>query len=46
MKLVNKIEIINIYGSIDNFQEIFPNDYDRFAEKEEIILEQYQQRKR
>ena len=31
-------EIINIYGSIDNFQEIFPNDYDRFDEKEEIML--------
>ena len=31
-------EIIDIYGSIDNFQEIFPNDYDRFDEKEELIL--------
>ena len=36
---MNKIEIINIYGSIDNFQEIFPNDYDRFAEKEEIMVD-------
>ena len=32
-------EIIKIYGSIDNFQEIFPNDYDRFDEKEEIMLD-------
>ena len=32
-------EIIKIYGSIDNFQEIFPDDYDRFDEKEEIILD-------
>lgn len=31
-------EIINIYGSIDNFQEIFPNDYDRFDEKEELMM--------
>lgn len=31
-------EIINIYGSIDNFQEIYPNDYDRFEEKEELML--------
>ena len=23
-------EIMNIYGSIDNFQDIYPNDYDRF----------------
>lgn len=26
-------KIINIYGSIDNFQEMYPNDYDRFEEK-------------
>lgn len=32
-------EIIKIYGSIDNFQEIFSDDYDRFDEKEEIILD-------
>lgn len=32
-------EIIKIYGSIDNFQEIYPNDYDRFDEKEEIMLD-------
>lgn len=31
-------EIINIYGSIDNFQAIFPNDYDRFDEKEELMM--------
>ena len=31
-------EIIDIYGSIDNFQEMFPNDYDRFDEKEELIM--------
>ncbi len=31
-------EIIKIYGSIDNFQEIFPNDYDRFNEKKELML--------
>lgn len=31
-------EIVKIYGSIDNFQEVFPNDYDRFDEKEEIML--------
>lgn len=31
-------EIIDIYGSIDNFQAIFPNDYDRFDEKEELIM--------
>ncbi len=31
-------EIIDIYGSIDNFQEIFPNDYDRFDEKEELMI--------
>lgn len=31
-------EIIDIYGSIDNFQEIFPNDYDRFDEKEELMM--------
>ena len=30
-------EIIKIYGSIDNFQEIYPNCYDRFDEKEEIM---------
>ena len=30
-------EIIDIYGSIDNFQAIFPNDYDRFDEKEELM---------
>ena len=39
MKLVNKIEIINIYGSIDNFREIFPNYYNRFTEKEEIMID-------
>ena len=32
-------EIIEIYGSIDTFQEIYPNDYDRFDEKEEIMLD-------
>lgn len=32
-------EIIKIYGSIDNFQKIFPDDYDRFDEKEEIMLD-------
>lgn len=31
-------EIIDIYGSINNFQEIFPNDYDRFDEKEELMM--------
>lgn len=31
-------EIIDIYGSIDNFQAIFPNDYDRFDEKEELMM--------
>ena len=31
-------EIINIYGSIDNFQAIFPNNYDRFDEKEELMM--------
>lgn len=31
-------EIIDIYGSIDNFQEIFSNDYDRFYEKEELMM--------
>ena len=31
-------EIINIYGSIDDFQAIFPNDYDRFDEKEELMM--------
>ena len=31
-------EIIDIYGSIENFQEIFPNDYDRFDEKEELMM--------
>lgn len=31
-------EIIKINRSIDNFQEIFPNDYDRFDKKEEIML--------
>lgn len=31
-------EIIDIYGSIDNFQEIYPNDYDRFDEKEELMI--------
>ena len=31
-------EIINIYGSIDIFQAIFPNDYDRFDEKEELMM--------
>lgn len=32
-------EIIKIYGSIDTFQEVCPNDYDRFDEKEEIMLD-------
>lgn len=32
-------EIVNVYGSIDNFQEIFSNDYDRFDEKEEIMID-------
>ena len=36
---MNKIEIINIYGSIDNFREIFPNYYNRFTEKEEIMID-------
>lgn len=31
-------EIIDIYGSINNFQKIFPNDYDRFDEKEELMM--------
>lgn len=31
-------EIINIYGSIDNFQEIYPDYYDRFDEKEDFIM--------
>ena len=31
-------EIIGIYGSIDDFQEIYPNDYDRFDEKEELMM--------
>ena len=31
-------EIIKIYGGIDNFQKIFPNNYDRFDEKEELML--------
>jgi len=31
-------EIISIYGSIENFQEIYPNDIDRFDEKEELIM--------
>ena len=31
-------EIIDIYGSIDNFQAMFPNDYDRFNEKEELMM--------
>ena len=31
-------EIMNIYGSIDNFQDIYPNDYDRFDEKKELML--------
>lgn len=31
-------EIIDIYGSIDNFQAIFSNDYDRFDEKEELMM--------
>lgn len=30
--------IIDIYWSIDNFQEIFPDDYDRFDEKEELMM--------
>lgn len=32
-------EIIKIYGSIDAFQEVYPNHYDRFDEKEEIMLD-------
>lgn len=31
-------EIISTYGSIDEFQEIFSNDYDRFEEKMKIML--------
>ena len=31
-------EIIKIYGSIDLFQEEFPNDYNRFDIKELIML--------
>lgn len=31
-------EIIDIYGSIDTFQEIYPNDYDRFDEKKELMI--------
>lgn len=38
-------EIIKIYGSIDDFQEIYPNCYDRFDEKEEIMLEIINQEK-
>lgn len=32
-------EIIKMYGSIDIFQKIFPNDYDRFDKKELIMLD-------
>lgn len=38
-------EIIKIYGSIDDFQEIYPNHYDRFDEKEEIMLDIINQEK-
>lgn len=38
-------EIIKIYGSIDDFQEIYPNCYDRFDEKEEIMLDIINQEK-
>ena len=39
-------EITKIYGSIDYFQEIYPNDYDRFDEKEEIMLDIINKEKR
>jgi shikimate kinase len=32
-------EIIKMYESIDAFQEIYPNCYDRFDEKEQIMLD-------
>jgi shikimate kinase len=32
-------KLIELYGSIDDFFEIYPNDYDRFDEKEEIMLD-------
>lgn len=32
-------EVIKIYGSIDTFLEVYPNDYDRFDEKEIIMLD-------
>ena len=35
-------ELVKIYGSIDNFQEIFPNDYDRFDKKRRINVKYYQ----
>lgn len=38
-------EIIKIYGSIDDFQEIYQNCYDRFDEKEEIMLDIINQEK-
>ncbi len=31
--------IMELYGSIDDFQEFFPNDYDRFDEKEMLMQE-------
>ena len=38
-------EIIKIYGSIDDFQEIYPNCHDRFDEKKEIMLDIINQEK-
>ena len=32
-------EIIEMYGGIDNFQEIFSDYYDRFDEKKKVILD-------
>ena len=31
-------EIIKIYGSIDAFQDVYPNNYDRYDEKEDFIM--------
>ena len=38
-------EIIKIYGSIDAFQDVYPNHYDRYDEKEEIMLDIINQEK-
>ncbi len=32
-------EIIKVYGSIENFREIFPDNYDRYQEKEKLMLD-------